>query len=52
MRVDFYQLGSTPAESVIAALAGKLLGVSLVERGTAGNVQGKLDALWRRRSTP
>ena len=26
MRVDFYQLGDAPAESVIAAIAGKLLG--------------------------
>lgn len=28
----------------------KLLGLSLVERGTAKTVQGKLDALWKRRS--
>ena len=26
MRVDFYQLGGTPAESIIATLAGKVLG--------------------------
>jgi hypothetical protein len=30
----------------------KLLGLSLVERGTAKNLQAKLDALWKRRSTP
>jgi hypothetical protein len=28
----------------------KLLGLSLVERGTSKNVQAKLDALWKRRS--
>ena len=49
MRVDFYQLGSAPAESIIATLAGKLLeeGQRLLIVGADDGLLARLDRqLW------